>query len=428
MHSPAPTPSFPGSTPQAAFPPDFSDLPRVPLEHFKLCWFGAVLHVLRSAHDAFGVDATRKAFPFLAEYEAQLQRRSIDAGAKDACERFWTTVETWEATASTHLPLRAVRVVAELGWRVVGALVAAGLHEEDPRFGAVFAALQGGNNVPTVGFLNACFSDGERGPVRSLQDSGLLAVSPEPGGRHAWSVQVPAWVWDAVSHATGKLAGPGFTFEPALPRDADDDLLSERTRATLHALPDLVRSSAIGCVVLRGPHASGRQRAARRLASELGRGVLLFAPPLTPADARWGMLPALSSMLGAVPVVELELGPGETVSIPELGDFPGPLVLVLGRCGGVEGRRIARSVTLVLEVPNQEQRRALWSRFLPQNGAEFHAALADRYRMPTGRLAALAEQGRANAALAGRSAPELADFAARARAMHTAALGSLATA
>ena len=53
MNSPLPKPE--AAAPRA-LPPDFSDLLPQAQEHFKLCWFGAVLSVIEFAHRTFGPD------------------------------------------------------------------------------------------------------------------------------------------------------------------------------------------------------------------------------------------------------------------------------------------------------------------------------------------------------------------------------------
>jgi hypothetical protein len=251
-----------------------------------------------------------------------------------------------------------------------------------------------------------------------------LTVSTDQVARHAWPVQVPTWVWDAISQPARRLRGPGFTHEP-LP--AEDGLLTELwpadvTRA-LEGLPELLRTGAVTSVIVRGPEGSGRKSLARRLAARLGRGVLSFSE--AHGETPWRLIAPLATLLDALPVVERELGPGESLAIPGLGNHGGPLVLVLGGRGGVSG--VVRPVTLSLDVPSRKQRKTFWHYLVPGGSDDLTEALATRYRMPLGALRTLAEHARANAALRGCAAPELPDFAVRARALHTAAMGSLAT-
>ena len=410
---------------------DLSDLPVIAREHFKLCWFGALIQVVHAATAALGSSQElAQEFPFLDEYRVQLVDRGLDWRDARAARRWWASIERWEAGGKKHLPLRALRLGIAQGWNAVGALLTLGLSEDDPRFGALFSRMQGGTlRTPTVGFLNACWSDGQTAPTRRLQEWGLLQVTAGDGGRHTATVRVPSWVWDAIAEGETRASGPGWVYEPAASfGNARPALvLSEETERAVCALPELVRAGTLDTVVVRGPRASGRSRLLGELAPALGRGLLTFSPALKPDDERWSLLGPLATLLGAMPVVEFELSAGETWRVPELGDYPRPLAVILGRRGGLAGTGAARAVTLELGVPSQQHRLALWKALMPEADAELCEALAARYRTPAGRLVQLAGQATARAALACAARPVLADFAAAARALHSEEIGSLAT-
>src|SRR5205807_243534 len=66
----------------------------------------------------------------------------------------------------------------------------------------------------------------------------------------------------------------------------------------------------------------------------------------------------LAVLLNAVPLFELQAAPGETVDLPRLAGYAGPLAAVAGRRGGV---RAERAVTIHLDLPDPALRVAHWT-------------------------------------------------------------------
>lgn len=413
--------------------PDFSDLPRNPQTHFRLCWHGALLRVVQLVRQSLGSpDEVLRQAPFLSEYLATVGERGVLWTEAGALSVWWQAVERWEEDVSEHLPLRALRLARGNGWDVVGAWLTTGLVEDDPRFGELFARWQGGaRRVPTVGFLQTCWAAGGSGPLRTLQEWGLVQVHAGEDSRHAWKAQVTAWSWDFLTGGAGgegRRTGPGWSWEPALDRvAADEQVFPDEVQQVMGSLPSFVEKGAVDCVVVRGPRASGRTHVLRVLAARLGKGLLAFAPGLKAEDERWAQVGPLAILLGALPVVELDLAPGETVSVPEGLEGAGPLLVTLGRWGGVSGPGARRAVTLELTVPVWTERRALWAKLWPGEEKDGADELATRFRMPVGRLVALSQQAGARATLAGRAVPSHEDWTNAARSMQSEAMGSLAS-
>ena len=415
---------------------DSSDLPHSAQTHFRLCWHGVVLQVARCAMEALGSpEGVLRQAPFLGEYLAQIGQRGVVWTDAVAVRTWWEAIEKWEAGATGHLPLRAVRLGLGGDWHLIGAWLTAGLPEDDPRLGPLFARLQGGTMTqPTVGFLNACWNNRGAGPVRRLQDWGLVQIHPGPDSRHTWGVQVATWAWDALQgggpEGASRPAGSGWVFEsvPQSAPVASALVLPDETRRALESLPGLVLKGALDCVVVRGPRASGRTSLLRELAAKLGRGLLTFSPALKSDDERWAQVGPLAAVLGVLPVAEFDLATGETLRVPALPDLSGPLLVTLGRCGGLAGPGAQRAVIIGLVVPSPGERRTLWERIMPAAETDLHEDLVTRYRMPAGRLVSLGHQALARAALAARSTLGVDDFVASARVMHAEAIGSLASA
>ncbi|MDX6475107.1 MAG: hypothetical protein QOH95_618, partial [Gaiellaceae bacterium] len=175
----------------------FTELAHTPAEHFKLHFYGAVLHLRERLRDV-----SPDAFPFLAGYDDELAA----SGAADAA-RWVSDLGRWEERATERLPLRDLgRDALELTL-----FFTAGLAEEDARFASVWEAVQGtpGANRPTLGVLTGWWAEpalrGEtRTALRRLLDTGLLeAVNPD-APRGEWALQPPPLLWDA---ARGGLDG-----------------------------------------------------------------------------------------------------------------------------------------------------------------------------------------------------------------------------
>ncbi len=131
-------------------------------------------------------------------------------------------IEEFEARYTGHLPLRALRDRLAVTGRGLDLLLAAGLIEEDIRFGALFAALQDplASREPCLGILNwllASEAGSEHAAIplwqaaEDLARQGLLAIQRGQGTvRLEWTVHVPLPIWDALSgrpvRAAGKLA------------------------------------------------------------------------------------------------------------------------------------------------------------------------------------------------------------------------------
>src|SRR6266496_2745075 len=91
--------------------------------HFKLCFLGAVRHVVDQLTNNLGsLDEVLEQFPFISGYLAEID------------ELGETTLAEWERGIKTHLPLRALRETLALDEVSITLLFAIGLIEEDPRF------------------------------------------------------------------------------------------------------------------------------------------------------------------------------------------------------------------------------------------------------------------------------------------------------
>ena len=142
-------------------PNPFADLRPTPANHFKLCFYRAVLNAIQQVARSLGsFDAAFSQFPFLAGYNNELAERGLAGmAASEACIWWTASLDEWEAAAGHHLPLRALCEAAGLEQTTLALLMTVGLVEEDARFGFMFEYLQGitGQPRPTQGLLHSWF-------------------------------------------------------------------------------------------------------------------------------------------------------------------------------------------------------------------------------------------------------------------------------
>src|SRR5919202_5323977 len=266
----------------------FGDLPPGAEGHFRLHVYAVVARLLarlRSSGAAGEAEGYFAQFPFLAGYGAALGAWQ-PGGLSPAAEVAWwdAQVAGWEAATAGRLPLRALVDEAGLDPVEVRALIAAGLVEEDIRFGALFAAIQAplAGRRPCTGVLGWLLSELDGPPrdawpaCRAPLDRGLLLVDNRGDPRSEWLLRVPSPVWDALrGQAVGTFA-PGVTGQPAdsFPRLADLILPAEVHRQ-VGRVPDLFASEQVtaACAARcwRAPSASPCRRPTARPGAASGR-------------------------------------------------------------------------------------------------------------------------------------------------------------
>jgi len=408
----------------------FADRVPTPADHFRVSFFAAVLRLFDHLGPAWGPpEAVAARYPFLAGYLIEFAGLGLEELPAAEAAAWWSgAVREWELATGAHLPLRAVRAAAALDPTAEAILLAAGLTEEDARFGLVFEDVQAipGQHRPTLALLSAWWRGAARSRVRRLLDLGLLQVVNPDAPRLEWAVQVNPVVWDALREETPESPLPGMRFRPPheLPRTRDL-ILPDRVREELARLPALLANGEIGAVAVRGPRGNGRRTTLAGLARALGRGVIEIHGPPKPDDARWKTAGPLAAATHALPVVVLDLAPGETVELPRPAGYRGPLGVVLGRHGGVGGPAFDRALTVTLEMPDRAARREHWRAALAAEPRELDE-LARGFRLSGGAIRRAAGLARTGAALAGRDAVTAADVRAATRTLNRQALDTLA--
>jgi len=415
--------------------PTTDALPPEPLQHFKLYFFAALSRVLARAVSAAGSErALLERFPFLAAYRDELQQLGLVAMGAALRDAWAVAISTWEEEVPGHLPLRALRQAAGLDHDALALLLTLGFVEEDARFGPFFAAIQGTPTLqrPTLGLLNAWWrEDEDRGEVRArlrrLGEFGLVEIANRDAPRNEWALHVPGLLWDALRGESPEAIAPWLRHRALAQLERDEPLiLPAALEETLGRIPALLSSGEAGALVVRGPRHNGRRTVLRSVATALGRGVLEVEGLNKPDDERWRMVGPLAALLHALPVIVLEPGAGETVELPNLAGNDGPVGVVLGPQGGINGALIERAVMLRLEMPDPAARARHWARGLDGHPCPSLDAISARFRMTGGNARRVARLAQSYAALAGRAAVELEDVRQASRAMNRQALDTLA--
>ncbi len=417
----------------------FDHLPHTARSHFLLSMYGAVYRLLFTAHaleSAAGSEdgaPMHEEFPFLAGYFEEMLRFMPQNITWEQGWRWWQkALAGWEAgAAAADLPLLRLSAHAGLDADARCALILAGLGEEDSRFGTVFARLQAplSGRRPTVELVGQVLR-GAAGEIdaiglcRRLLALGLVEVVNADAARSEWALRVPGELWDALRGDLPAAHG-GWTYHPPqhfMPAERltlPDAFVEQLARA-----PAVLASGKARTLVVRGTPGADRVQIVGSVARALGKGVIELRAG-QPA-VRW--LGPLCTMLAALPVVAHDLGPGETAALPELVAYDGPLAVLMGLEGGLEGSLHGNEAVLTLRVPplKVEQRRRCWQAALAEPSPDL-ALIAERFHLPDGHIRRAAVTATAYAALAGRSAVALADVQQACRALNRQLLDTLAT-
>ncbi|HET9829078.1 MAG TPA: AAA family ATPase [Nocardioidaceae bacterium] len=307
-------------------------------------------------------------------------------------------------------------------------VVAAGLIELDIRFGALFATLQNPlqSRRPCVGLL--CWLLGEldlTGVCHDLSRHGLLAIDNLDDPRAEWVVRVPVPVWDAVSG--GRIDPTTLPSELTLRTDfplLEDVAVSPDQASLPKRLPDLLTDSMMSALVMRGPQGSGRTTLLGSAAATLGLGVLVYDGEL--AGPSWSVFEALTVLTPVLPVVRVEPGPGEVLTLPPFRVDDRPLGVVCGRLGGLSGPSLEHGLTLTVRPVGREGRRQLWAAGGVDDLTADADEIADRFLLTPGNVRRAAPVARLQAQAEGRSRVVAEDVRAASRTLRRQELETLA--
>ncbi|WP_457353956.1 ATP-binding protein [Roseateles sp. P5_D6] len=411
---------------------DFDTLAHTPAQHFRLVLFGVISRI--ACHcTAGGMPAALAAHPFLADYDAEIAPHV--EGAESPWLAWRECVAAWEARSGEHLPLRAL-LGAGLTELQLELLLAAGLIEEDPRFGQVFEpAATGRDRRPSFGGLLAWWRSADDGVDRAetvrhgllaLLQHGLLQVLNPEAPRPEWLLAVPHSLWDGLRGDAPSLRWLKHHKHDSLCR-LEAFVSGAEVQARAAALPALLAAQADAVLLVRGPLHNGRKTLIGAVAQALGRSLLVAEPAVFDDDANWRLFGLLAVLLNAMPVVNCDLTPGETKMLASLPFAHAPLCIATGLQGAWSSGDARAMLTLELPLPDPAQRLLHWRAVLPEQGEAALRPLAEAARLTSGHVRRVARTAAGLAALAQRDHIEAEDVQQACRAMQSARLETLAT-
>ncbi len=416
--------------------PAFQRLEPSARAHFRLCFFSAVLRLVAHLRATSPTDdqgwlhALLERFPFLNGYFVDLRQFVPEGVTWDSVGDWWEgEIRRWERAADVHLPLAALSR-HDIDSRACLALLLAGLVEEDSRFGEVFASIQGGERRPTIETIGHVlpFDDGADGwaTCRPLVASGLLTVANEQAPRLEWVVRVPVALWDAA-HGTSEsqpLSWCRWRSRDDLP-DLDTLVVDERFRAHLRRVAPLVRRDGASVVVVRGTPGSDRLLVLQAVARALDCGTLEMVAGAA-ADPAWHLAGPLCALTHALPIIIWDAAPGETLDLPPLGGYRGPVAIAMGLEGGLGGWAAEHAVTLTVPHPSPGERLRVWQAALGGCAVPDLTLVSERFQLPGAYIRQAASGAIAHAALDGREAIGMDDVRSACRLLNRQLLDTLA--
>ena len=410
--------------------PDAPDGTTAAEVHFTLYIYAAFVRLMRDAvRLCDGVDAALRRWPFLASYVDELAAHGLEGvPLVDAGARWAEQIAAFEAGTPSWLPLRGLATAFALEHDDLLVIAAALWPETDASFAPLFEALQGvaGEPRPTAALL-ARWSEGGDTRIRVLVELGLLDLIHCDQPFPLRAVVVPELLAEALRGRGPAPDAAPLAYRQAASLPAMSELvLLDALRETAVGAATLLAAGALDAIVIRGPRGNGRRSLARAVARMLGRATVECTATTanTASLPRWG---PVAVALGAIPVVRVEPGTGETLVLPALCWRYGPLIVTLPPHGGVDLGSEARIVDLERRMPDCHERAAMWRASLTRAGDPDADKLARGWRMGSGAIHLAARGGRVRAAVAGRGAMTLDDLRAARRWLGREALDTLAS-
>ena len=416
----------------------FTKFVPTPGEHFRLYFLGTILGLINELSILFdSIQRTMERFPFLVPYNNEIAKYVGGLSSEKAIAAWWDSVESWEESITTHLPLRAAREELGLEPAAINCLMLLGLAEEDPNFGTIFELLQStpGHKAPALNGLCRCmasqFAPGQvTAIVNRLRALGLIEVLNPEGPRQEWKLEVPPYVWDNIRGCDCLVLPSLFRFRPASELLASEQLiLPAAVSAAFTNLSGLVHSARHGegrVVILRGPRHNGRHTLLGSLARSMGRGMLEIRETEKFTEDRWRLAETISVLLHAVPVVEFDLAPGQTMELPDAAVPKVPFGIIAGMQGGFGGNLGSNAICLTIPMPDVATRRAHWQRCLEAQEIEAVQDIGECFRISAGNIYTTARLARSQAAVAGRGIISMDDILSATRQLNRQHLDTLA--
>ena len=426
----------------------FAQMDRTPDNHFALHFHAAVYAVLafvRTLQEQGGAETDDLVddYPFLGQYLAEDLRFMPDDLTWDEGGAWWgRELRRWEARADRHLPLRALSTTFGLSPPQRLAFMLTGLIEEDSRFGTLFAHLQAPvqRRRPTVELLGRIVQRLDAGAdgwgiCRPLVEHHLVEVVDRSRPRAEWTLRVPGIVWDAARGTVPSTLDGAEQRTQVRPVDAlpsfDDVILPADSREQLCRVPRLLRADDTQFAVVRGTTGSDRLAALDAVARDLDRGVVRVEGlgEKDASDASAAVPDGLGPFCVGVrmmPVLEIDLAPGESRPLPPIPGYDGPVGVALSPTGGLTGDALDAAVTLSLGTLSADERRRHWRAAFERAEVADLDAIVDGFQLPGRYLRRAGAAAVRRAALDGRETVTTGDVRHATRSLGRQLLDTLA--
>ena len=391
--------------------------PATPAAHFRLCALALASRLL-AALEPERRSSLFAALPELALYETEAVRCWPSAKARDAqLSSLAARRPDWPLNRLAGLPSGALGVTVTL-------LLL--LAEEDPDLAQLFE--DGGGFISIGGLIAATrllgAGDDAGGVLAALDDlqaSGLIeAIDPtEMRNRRRYRVaQLPAV---ALLGMVPRQAGLRLVSAADLP--SSSSWVPHRGSDPLPAaMGAMWRSGAARAAIIKGPSHNGRKTWAAMAAQASGRPLLHVDSGALADPPRWSQLSALAWLLDAVFLAELEVAPGETVTLPEPACGPIRMAIVMGESGAARMPGTTTASHIHFGLPDVAARRQHWS----FGGIDPHIAQLDSMVLTSGNVRRAGSAARQAALLAGCDVPRAEHLRAALRGLRDARLDALA--
>lgn len=391
-------------------PMAFDDVARTAEGHIRLYLYAAVVHLaatLRRLAGGSDADLERElaATPFLESYLAEAVATMPEEVSWTDAPTWWRReLRTWEAGLDPAPPL----VALGLRSRTRIALAAALLVEEDARFPAAFASLDGGRVRPTAEALGLVAWTGRPpdGAARRLvaELHGIATPARPEDPLPTWELRVNRALVSVLRGDDPPALPDGLDLVAAdeLPR-LDDVPMAPTTRAAAEGAVGAIAAERGGAVLVRGRPGADRGRVADAIARARGRARLALRWPAqgAPTGLDLAELAVLARATNALVRLDVDLPPGDRLRLPVLPGHAAPLLVAASASGSIAVDGPVLTVP-VHPLPPAERRRA-WRAAWRGTRVRRLDEIARTHRLPGGWIRRVAEDAAAIATRTGRA-------------------------
>lgn len=374
----------------------FESIPVNAKGHFILNFYAAVYHVVNHIQRLAEVggddlEKTFEKYSFLAGYIGEMHQYLPENITRKKASIWWEEeITAWERNRDEHLPLLALTEQCSVNFKGRIALMIIGLVEEDSRFGTLFASLQEPltNRRPSFELVSQIMIDMEitgdcLNIYSHLIEENLINVVNKDAPRSEWVLHIPPLLWDAIKGEINSKPTKWWHYYPfnTFP-ELNELICSHAFMERLRQLPALVKDGKTQAIILRGQQGSELLEFMGAIACEMNLGIVTVEGSKSLTDQQWELLGPFCSLTHSIPVISFDLGPGETVDVPFLNMYNGPVGVVMGFEGGLRGQIVENAVTLTLPPLDSANRMLYWKKALAGYPVENLTEICEKFHMP----------------------------------------------